>query len=223
MYWMRQKMKMMKQVKKNYPSDKQRLIKNFESFTTIDTLYIIDVSKHFSKFFTEQYLRRLKNHCHNYRNVIQVWDNHSDGKPDDDGYLYDPNFPSPISDDLYTFPNQTEIIEKRYTHQPKDEYIKELLGNEVFKDIIPEKLKKGQSFRTLKDTLLVYIGNNHKWFHCPKKLENTLLKSKGKKIHLVGGAETECYEDIIITAQSLGIEPYQDHRFIYSATHCPIK
>lgn len=198
-------------------------LRSFESYTTPNTLYIIDVSKHFSEFFTDNYLKRLKTHCHNFDTVVQIWDNHSEDSPSNEDYLYNPDFPSPISDDIITFPNQIEIIEKRYTYSPKEDYVKSLVDKKTFDEITSSKLQKGDSFRTKKGTLLVYIGNNHEWFHCPKKLENTLLKSKGERIHMVGGSETECYEDVLVTAKILGIDVYQDHRFIYSGSHCPIQ
>ena len=43
------------------------------------------------------------------------------------------------------------------------------------------------------------------------------------EITIVGGAMGECLEDIITTAESLGLRISKNPKFIYSAKECPIK
>ena len=40
---------------------------------------------------------------------------------------------------------------------------------------------------------------------------------------MVGGSDLECGEDIFVSAESMGVNIKRDHRFIYSASHCPIR
>ena len=42
------------------------------------------------------------------------------------------------------------------------------------------------------------------------------------KIIIVGGASSECLEDITTTAKSLGLDIEQNRDYIYSAKNCPI-
>ena len=91
-----------------------RFIKTFENYEQSDILIIIDVQKSFKKFFTEMYINQLTKYCNNFNEVYQIWDNHIDGKNVDKDYLYDDEPEIPIHDDLYHFPNQKDIIEKRY-------------------------------------------------------------------------------------------------------------
>jgi hypothetical protein len=202
-------------------------IKKFESFQNQSILVIVDVQKSFSKFFSEMYLNELKKYCKEFDIVYQIFDNHVDGKNVDKDYLYDDNPQIPIHDDLYHFPNQTELIEKRYNYDVDADFYKNILDKKTY-NIIKEKenkntLKKGELFPTKEGTMIVYIGNNHKWFHIPVKLYNLLKTNKGKTIYIVGGSDSECLEDICITCKSLGINVKRDHRYIYSASHCPIK
>ncbi len=204
-----------------------RYIKTFENHSKNSTLIIVDVQKSFSKYFSEMYIHRLKEYSNQFSNVYQIFDNHSMGKDVDKDYLYDDNPQIPIHDDLYKFPNQTELIEKRYNYDVDVDFYKKILDKETY-DIIKEKenkniLKKGELFSTKEGTMIVYIGNNHKWFHVPVKLYNLLKTKKGKTIYIVGGSDSECLEDICITCESLGINAKRDHRYIYSASHCPIK
>jgi len=204
-----------------------RYIKTFENHSKNSTLIIVDVQKSFSKYFSEMYIHRLKEYSNQFSNVYQIFDNHSMGKDVDKDYLYDDNPQIPIHDDLYKFPNQTELIEKRYNYDVDVDFFKKILDKETY-DIIKEKenkniLKKGELFSTKEGTMIVYIGNNHKWFHVPVKLYNLLKTKKGKTIYIVGGSDSECLEDICITCESLGINAKRDHRYIYSASHCPIK
>jgi len=78
-------------------------------------------------------------------------------------------------------------------------------------------------FITTEGTAIVYIGNNHKWFHIPKKLYNILVSLKGLNTTIVGGSDLECLSDIVSAAQSIGVIVNKDYRYIYNGSHCPIK
>jgi len=203
-----------------------RFIRTFESYNE-DTLIVVDVQKSFKKFFSEMYLNELKKHCKNFNSVYQVWDNHVDGKIVDKDYLYEEDPEIPIHKDLYHFPNQKELIEKRYNYDVSVDFYKRILDKEVYNDIKQKEdnktIKKGDLFKTKEGTAIVYIGNNHKWYHIGKKMYNLFTELKGKEVSIVGGSSEECLLDIITAATSLGVIVKPNYKFIYSAVHCPIK
>lgn len=200
-------------------------IKTFENYSNNSTLIIVDVQEYFKKYFNDAYISKLFTYCKPFTNVYQIWDNHIDAKTPDKDYLYDNNPELPINNKLYTFPNQKQLIEKRYNYDVDSDFFKKILDKETYK-VIKEKednnqLKKGEVYKTKEDTIIVYIGNNHNWFHVPIKLYQLLIKYKGKQIIIVGGADSECLEDIVITGESLGVNVKRDPRYIYSATSKP--
>ena len=203
-----------------------KFIKTFESYND-DTLIIIDVQKSFKKFFSEMYLNELKKYCKNFQSVYQIWDNHHNGKNVDKDYLYDDNPEIPIDGDLYHFPNQKDLIEKRYNYDVDVDFYKKILDKEVYDEISKKEedksLKKGDIFNTKEGTYIVYVGNNHKWHHLSKKLYDILLSLKGRMVTIVGGADGECLEDIYTAAISLGVKISRDWKYIYTATSCPIQ
>ena len=172
------------------------------------------------------YINELKKYCENFKDVYQVWDNHVDGRNIDKDYLYDKNPDIPVHDDLYHFPNQSELIEKRYNYDVDADFYKKILDKEVYNDISDKEdnklLKKGDMFPTKEGTIIVYIGNNHQWFQVPVTLSEHLVELKGKDVTIVGGSDSECLEDIITSAESLGVNIKRDYKYIYSANHCPI-
>lgn len=202
-----------------------RFIRTFESYNE-DTLIIVDVQKSFKKYFSEMYLNELKKHCKNFQNVYQVWDNHVDGKIVDKDYLYEKDPEIPIHNDLYHFTNQKELIEKRYNYDVDADFYKKILDKSIYKKISKmeeeNSLKKGDVFPTKEGTIITFINNKHVWFHCPKKLYELLNSLKGREVEIVGGADSECLEDIVTTAESLGVKIKRNYRFIYTATSCPI-
>jgi hypothetical protein len=199
-----------------------KLFENFEKSNS--TLLVVDVQKSFKKFFNEMYLNELKKYCNNFSEVYQLWDNHIHGKNPDKDYLYDHNPDIPVNDDLYTFPNQKDLIEKRYNYDVDADFYKKILSKEVYQQIKSQEntLKKGQYFPTKEGTIIVFIGNNHQWFQCPVKLYNLFQKLKDKEVTIVGGADSECLEDVVTTAEALGVNIKRDWKYIYSANHCPI-
>lgn len=203
-------------------------LKLFREFKQNDSvLFIVDVQKSFRKFFSEMYLHELKKYCQNFEQVYQIWDNHVDGKNVDSDYLYDLNNDVIDHRDLYEFPNQSDLIEKRYNYDVDVDFYREILDQETYSKIkemeSSKKIKRGDYYPTKKGTILVYIGNNHRWFHCPKKLLNIISINKDNEIILVGGSDSECFLDIETTLISLGCDVKRDFKYIYSASHCPIK
>ena len=202
-----------------------KFLKTFESHSN-ETLIIVDVQKSFRKFFSEMYLNELKKYCKNFKYVYQIFDNHIDGKNVDKDYLYDETPVIPIHKDLYHFPNQKELIEKRYNYKVDADFYKKILDKEVYKEISDKEdrkeLKKGDIFPTKEGTYIVYVGNNHKWHHLSKKLYDLLLSLKNKTVTIVGGADGECLEDIVTSAETLGVKIKRDYKYIYTANSCPI-
>ena len=202
-----------------------KFLKTFESHSN-ETLIIVDVQKSFRKFFSEMYLNELKKYCKNFKYVYQIFDNHVDGKNVDKDYLYDETPVIPIHKDLYHFPNQKELIEKRYNYKVDADFYKKILDKEVYKEISDKEdrkeLKKGDIFPTKEGTYIVYVGNNHKWHHLSKKLYDLLLSFKNKTVTIVGGADGECLEDIVTSAETLDVKIKRDYKYIYTANSCPI-
>jgi hypothetical protein len=215
-----------------------RYLKTFESHNSKDILIVVDVQKSFKKFFNEVYLHELKKYCNEFSKVYQIWDNHVDGRNVDKDYLYDEDPEIPVHKDLYHFPNQTDLIEKRYNYDVDADFYKKVLTSETYEEVKSkedaDELKKGDFFPTDEGTLIVYIGNNHKWYHMPKKLHELFTEvaeaqnmneglSEVRDVILVGGADGECLTDIEIAAEAMGVRLKLNHKYIYSADHCPIK
>lgn len=203
-------------------------IKLFEQFNNGESiLVIVDVQKSFKKFFNDKYLSEINKYCKEFPKVYQIWDNHIDGKNIDKDYLYNESPEIPIHNDLYHFPNQVDLIEKRYNYDVNVDFYKKILSTETYQKIKllenNNQLQKGNFFETKEGTIIVYIGNNHQWYHCPKKLLNILKTNKNKLIYIVGGSDSECLEDIFVTCESMDIKILRNYKFIYSASHCPIK
>ncbi len=202
-----------------------KFLKTFESYVG-DTLIVVDVQKSFRKYFSEMYLNELKKYCKNFKYVYQIFDNHVDGKNVDKDYLYDKTPVIPIHKDLYHFPNQKDLIEKRYNYNVDADFYKKILDKEVYDEISKKEkdksLKKGDIFNTKEGTIITFINNHHVWFHCPVKLYELLKSLKGREVTIVGGADSECLEDVVATAESLGVKIKRDYKYIYTANSCPI-
>jgi hypothetical protein len=208
-----------------------KYISLFEKYTgQKDVLIIVDVQKSFSKYFTKNYIKSLIKYSNKFDEVYQIFDNHHEGTQIEKDYLYDESPKIEDKSDLYKFPNEKDLIEKRYNYDVDADFFKKVLDKETHQEIKSKEknLKKGEFFSTTEGTIIVYIGNNHKWFHVPKKLYDLFNKLKEAQtentgITIVGGAQGECLEDIITTAKSLGLVINKNSKYIYSATHCPIK
>ena len=210
-----------------------RYLKTFESHSTKDILIIVDVQKSFHDFFTDNYLKELKKYCKKFSKVYQIWDNHHLGKNVDKDYLYDRDPEEEDTNDLYEFPNQVDLIEKRYNYDVTVDFYKPVLDEVEYLEIKRKEddgeLVRGDFFHTNEDTIIIYIGNNHKWHHLPKKLYDLFMEITEAQIEdkvsvtIVGGADSECLEDIEVAAKALGVNFKNNDRYIYSASNCPIK
>jgi hypothetical protein len=206
-----------------------KFIKTYEKFNNKDILLIVDVQESFNKYFTPKYLEELKKHCKNFSKVYQIWDNHHLGKNPDKDYLYDDEPESESKSNLYDFPNQVDVIEKRYTYDVDADFFEKVLDEKTYDEIKSKEseLKKGEYYPTTEGTIIVFIGNKHQWFHVPKKLyeiftELRQAQTDNVNIEIVGGAMGECLEDIITTARSLGLDIIENRDYIWSADNCPI-
>ena len=204
-----------------------KYIKTFENHDTSVALIIVDVQKSFRKFFNEMYLHELKEYCEEFKYVYQIFDNHVDGKNVDKDYLYDENPKIPVNGDLYTFPNQKLLIEKRYLYDVDASFFKKVLDKDVLAQVKEKEdnnlLKRGEYFNTKYGTIIVYVPNNHNWMHVGKKLLNFFKSLNGKQVTIVGGADGECLADLITVAQSLGVIVKQNFKYTYSASYCGVK
>lgn len=205
-----------------------RHLKIYEDFNKGNgILIIVDVQKSFKKFFTDNYLKELNKYCLNFDKVYQIFDNHVDGKNPDKDYLYDEDPDIENKTDLYRFNNQVDLIEKRYNYDVDADFYKKILDEKVYDDIKQKEkdksLKRGDYFPTTEGTLIVYIANNHQWFHIPKKLYDIFLTLKGKDVTIVGGSDQECYLDVEVSGKILGVNVKRNNNYIYSASFCPIK
>lgn len=211
-----------------------RYLKTFESHSTNEILIIVDVQKSFHDFFTDNYLKELKKYCKKFNKVYQIWDNHVDGKNVDKDYLYDENPDDEDNHgDLYDFPNQVDLIEKRYNYDVTVDFYKPVLDENEYEEIKRKEdsgeLVSGDIFHTNEDTIIVYIGNNHRWFHCPKTIYDLFMEITEAQVEdktevtIVGGADQECILDVEVTAKALGVSFNSNKNYIYSAKNCPIK
>jgi hypothetical protein len=205
------------------------LYENFDDKSK-QILLIVDVQKSFSKFFTNNFIKSLKEYCNKFDEVYQIFDNHHQGSDVEKDYLYDNSPESDDTSDLYKFPKQVDEIEKRYNYDVDADFYKKILSKNIYDEIKSKEktLKRGDYFETTEGTIIVFIGNNHKWFHVPKKLFNLFAnlrqaQKENTSITIVGGAHGECLEDIITTAKALGLKINKNKNYIYSATECPIK
>ena len=107
-------------------------------------------------------------------------------------------------------------------------FYRNILDKQVYRNIKSreDEIKRGEYFPTKEGTIIVFIGNNHKWFHVPKKLYDLFMEFREAQsdghgvITVVGGARNECLTDIVIAAEALGVKTKIDYLYTYSATHC---
>ena len=196
-------------------------LESYNSFNQNGTLIVVDVQKSFKKFFSQNYVEELKKYCQNFSQVYQIFDNHNEGKDVDLDYLYDEHPDTPVTNDLYEFPNQKGLIEKRYNYDVDIDFYKKIVTKETYDKVksmeLNKSLSRGMMFPTNQGTVLVYIGNNHQWFHVPKKLYELFKKLKGQTIHMAGGSRDECFLDVEATAKSMGVDIKIDYKYTYSA------
>lgn len=125
--------------------------------------------------------------------MYQIWDTNKATKP------------------TYTFPNQVDCIKKRYG--------KNYLNSEILKKLNSFLNKKEGEIVVIDgyDSHFVRINNNHQWFAVSKEMIDLFNKLKGKKVIIVGGSDSECIEDELISAKAFGVDAIYNHKYIYSA------
>ena len=204
-----------------------KYIKLFEELISKKILIIVDIQRSFSRFFTKEYLAEVNRYCKQFDSVYQIFDNHHEGKNVDKDFLYDDEPDIENKNDLYKFNNQVDLIEKRYNYDVDVDYYKKILSEETYKNIKSKEqnnqIKTGDYFQTNEGTIIVYIGNNHGYFHMPIKLYDLFKDIKGQHVVIIGGAKNECITDIMVSAKALGLTIMKNDKYIYSATFCPIK
>ena len=176
-------------------------------------LLVVDVQSNFKKYFPKDpnsYLKKLDAYCEEFPTVYQIWDSNSGSKP------------------TYKFKNQKDLLEKKFgVKKFYSKYkggFKEWIYN-IFDEKTLErfnshknKFKEGDAFKIKdKNEFLIFIGNNHNWFYVNEELVDLFKKLRGKKVIVVGGAESECLEDVYIALKSFNVKPIYNHQYIYSA------
>jgi hypothetical protein len=164
-------------------------------------LVVVDVQGEFSDFIPQGFEQNIVEYCQEFpkddngKGVYQIWDaNKATGF-------------------TYTFPNQILAVMKHYGTK-FDDNIRNISFNKLPQDSPEGKLFKfGDSNR-----YLVKVNNNHGWFYVPEELYNLYQTLKGKTVIVVGGADSECLQDVYISMKSFGVVPVYNHNFIYNAT-----
>lgn len=191
--------------------DFSQYMKQFEALDNSRALIIVDVQESFYKFINDQYLDALFQYCENFDRVYQIFDS------------IDQNEPS------WEFPNQYQVCEKQYGPKPLEEWDDDELL-EIFHKIDLERNKgiiknstKGDYLVAKDNSIWLFVGNNHKWFNLKPDLLAMLknVKNFSLKPTIVGGADNECLEDILVACDYVGLKPQLEYKYIYSATFCP--
>jgi hypothetical protein len=182
-------------------------------------LLIVDVQSNFKKYFPtspNSFLKKLDKYCEEFpidgdiKGVYQIWDSNSGSKP------------------TYKFKNQKDLVEKKfgikkYYSKYKGgfkEWIYYIFDDQTLEQFFAKKnkFKDGDAFKIKdKNEFLIYVGNNHHWFYVDGELVEFFQKVRGKKVIIVGGAESECLDDVYIALKSFNVTPIKNHQYIYSA------
>ena len=125
-----------------------------KEFYTLNSRHFMNFKLTFlEKFFSEMYLNELKKYCNNFNNVYQIWDNHPDGTNVDKDYLYDEDPEIPIHKDLYHFPNQKDLIEKRYNYDVDADFYKKILDEKTYQEV--KEKEENSTITETKKTLII--------------------------------------------------------------------
>jgi len=163
-------------------------------------LVVVDVQGEFDDYTPQGFEQNIIEYCKefpkddNLKGVYQIWDaNKATGF-------------------TYTFPNQVLTVKKNYGTK----------FNTNIKKIsmtLPQDSEEGKVFKFKNsNTYLVKINNNHKWFYVNEDLYNLYQKLKGQKVIIIGGADSECLQDVYVSMESFGITPVYNHNYIYNAS-----
>jgi uncharacterized FlaG/YvyC family protein len=167
-----------------------------EQQNTPDIMVVCDVQKEFSEFINTGFVDALLDYCKGFNTVYQIWDSNKAKAPS------------------YTFPNQKLAIVKKYGTKFSEE-LEETV--EKLNAKYPNA-KEGDIFEFDDiNSYVIKITNNHGWFYIPEKMAELFNSLKGKNVILVGGAWTECIQDVFEAMEAFGIKVQYDKRYIYSA------
>jgi hypothetical protein len=187
----------------------------FKQFEALEkkskALIIVDVQESFGKYLNDEYLDALVKYCENFDRIYQIFDRNDQSEPS------------------WEFPNQYQYCSKEYGSKPLNDWdpkdLKELFHEvdmERSLDII--KSPKIGDYLVAKDnSIWLYVGNNHVWFRLERELYNMLknVKHFDAEPVIVGGADNECLEDIVVACKYMGLRPELEYKYIYSVNFCP--
>lgn len=157
-------------------------------------LIIVDVQLNFNKFIPSGLTEKIHNYAQDFKDVYQIWDSNN-------GVL------APT----YKFPNEKAKIEKKFGKNFFNDRLKKFIKEH-------DDVEEGSIFKVKnKNEYIVRVKNNHGWFYINEKLVELFKKLKSKRVVFIGGADSECLEDLFIAAKSLGVIPIYNHELIYSA------
>lgn len=169
-------------------------------------LLIVDVQESFDKFMTEDYVKAVFEFCEDFDRVYQVWDSINQ------------------NESTWTFPNQYNDCSKEYGALELEHF------EEFFNNVDIERHKtifknpsKGDKMYCKDGSVWLYVGEQHTWFLLKKDLEYFLrsIKEFDNTPTMIGGADNECFRDLVVACEHVGLSPKLDYRYIYSATFCP--
>lgn len=176
-----------------------------------DILVIVDVQKEFEKFIPKGYIDNLNEYASEFETVYQIWD----------GHVYDGDQVQKIKGPSYKFNNEKDSFRKVYGTSASKKVSR--LGEQALN--YKKDVKEGDMFHVNNDfkldakgeNYIIRIENNHKWFYVNKELAIFFKSLKGKDVIIVGGADGECLEDVIVAMKSFGVRPKRNDTYIYSA------
>ena len=187
-------------VKKKKLNEENQSTQKTQDLDNEGILVIVDVQGEFDEYTPKGFEQNIMKYCEEFpkdddiKGVYQIWDaNKATGF-------------------TYTFPNQVLDVKKNYgtKFNPNLKQITEKL---------PQDAKEGKLFKFKNvNKYIVKINNNHKWFYVNEDLYNLFQKLKGKKVIVVGGADTECLSDVYVSMKSFGVIPVYNHNYIYNAS-----
>jgi len=186
-------------VKKKKLNEENQATPKTQDLENEGILVIVDVQGEFDEYTPKGFEQNIMKYCEEFpkddiKGVYQIWDaNKATGF-------------------TYTFPNQVLDVKKNYGTKFNPN-LKQIT------DKLPQDAKEGKLFKFKNvNKYIVKINNNHKWFYVNEDLYNLFQKLKGKKVIVVGGADTECLSDVYVSMKSFGVIPVYNHNYIYNAS-----
>lgn len=167
-------------------------------------LIVVDVQDNFSQYFSDRFVELLFDYCRTFQRVFQVWDGHEAEHPS------------------HEFPGQTKTYEKHYgldlDASDFEDYFMPDVEAQVKSDMSAGPLTPGKMYPEKRGAKIVYVGNKHEWFMCPKGLSElfSAMHRSGRKVVLVGGAYGECLEDVYQAAKAHGVDASINEQYTYS-------